>query len=277
MGTAPNHRQNATYLAPYLDQPPIYIYIQIKGPLQRRTLRNGFSLGHPSSDLKKLGILRVIAPGWEQSQGGCRPYDPDKYGNALGPAPTRLNNVPYRVPWNKSMGIRTGGQDKYSPGRLSRPLPLLLLIVDPRCFGLRITRVKPRAPNGFDSGLPPFSSKATRRRPMRASRLPQTWWKGQGQGAGGEGWSKKGQGWAWTTVSWIKPRAPNGFGRRGCGATGPLRVVAENVVGIDLGTTNSAVGAMEGDKPVIITNAEGQRMMPSVDNFKESRYKCKFT
>ncbi|MFS7979197.1 putative Heat shock protein 70 family [Helianthus anomalus] len=45
---------------------------------------------------------------------------------------------------------------------------------------------------------------------------------------------------------------------------GGLRVVAEKVVGIDLGTTNSAVGAMEGGKPVIVTNAEGQRTTPSV-------------
>ncbi|KAK1418299.1 hypothetical protein QVD17_27442 [Tagetes erecta] len=44
----------------------------------------------------------------------------------------------------------------------------------------------------------------------------------------------------------------------------PLRVVAEKVVGIDLGTTNSAVGAMEGGKPIIVTNAEGQRTTPSV-------------
>ncbi|KAJ0787919.1 putative Heat shock protein 70 family [Helianthus annuus] len=44
----------------------------------------------------------------------------------------------------------------------------------------------------------------------------------------------------------------------------PFRVVAEKVVGIDLGTTNSAVGAMEGGKPVIVTNAEGQRTTPSV-------------
>ncbi|XP_074324890.1 stromal 70 kDa heat shock-related protein, chloroplastic-like [Apium graveolens] len=43
-----------------------------------------------------------------------------------------------------------------------------------------------------------------------------------------------------------------------------LRVAAEKVVGIDLGTTNSAVGAMEGGKPVIVTNAEGQRTTPSV-------------
>lgn len=44
----------------------------------------------------------------------------------------------------------------------------------------------------------------------------------------------------------------------------PLRVVNEKVVGIDLGTTNSAVGAMEGGKPTIVTNAEGQRTTPSV-------------
>ncbi|KAL3641417.1 70-kilodalton heat shock protein [Castilleja foliolosa] len=44
----------------------------------------------------------------------------------------------------------------------------------------------------------------------------------------------------------------------------PLRVVSEKVVGIDLGTTNSAVAAMEGGQPTIVTNAEGQRTTPSV-------------
>lgn len=48
------------------------------------------------------------------------------------------------------------------------------------------------------------------------------------------------------------------------GARGPVRVVAEKVVGIDLGTTNSAVAAMEGSRPTIVTNAEGQRTTPSV-------------
>ncbi|CAH1454334.1 unnamed protein product [Lactuca virosa] len=43
-----------------------------------------------------------------------------------------------------------------------------------------------------------------------------------------------------------------------------LKVVSEKVVGIDLGTTNSAVAAMEGGQPTIITNAEGQRTTPSV-------------
>ena len=35
-------------------------------------------------------------------------------------------------------------------------------------------------------------------------------------------------------------------------------------VGIDLGTTNSAIAFMEGDRPEIIVNAEGGRTTPSV-------------
>ena len=35
-------------------------------------------------------------------------------------------------------------------------------------------------------------------------------------------------------------------------------------MGIDLGPTNSAVAAMEGGKPTIVTNAEGARTTPSV-------------
>ncbi|KAM1091298.1 hypothetical protein FF1_018798 [Malus domestica] len=45
---------------------------------------------------------------------------------------------------------------------------------------------------------------------------------------------------------------------------GPLHIVNEKVVRIDLGTTNSAVGAIEGGKPTIVTNTEGQRTTPSV-------------
>src|SRR3989442_4065460 len=45
------------------------------------------------------------------------------------------------------------------------------------------------------------------------------------------------------------------------------RTMAEKIIGIDLGTTNSVVAVMEGGDPVVIPNAEGGRVTPSVVAF----------
>jgi molecular chaperone DnaK len=41
------------------------------------------------------------------------------------------------------------------------------------------------------------------------------------------------------------------------------------IIGIDLGTTNSAVAVVEGNDPIVITNSEGKRTTPSVVSFTE--------
>ena len=43
--------------------------------------------------------------------------------------------------------------------------------------------------------------------------------------------------------------------------------MSKKIVGIDLGTGNSAIAVMEGGNPVIIVNTEGNRTTPSVVGF----------
>ena len=42
------------------------------------------------------------------------------------------------------------------------------------------------------------------------------------------------------------------------------------ILGIDLGTTNSAMAVLEGGQPTIIVNAEGERTTPSVVAFSKT-------
>ena len=43
-----------------------------------------------------------------------------------------------------------------------------------------------------------------------------------------------------------------------------------DIVGIDLGTTNSLIGVMEAGFPLLLADADGQRLTPSVVYFRES-------
>src|SRR5512139_3846646 len=42
------------------------------------------------------------------------------------------------------------------------------------------------------------------------------------------------------------------------------------IIGIDLGTTNSVAAVMEGGDPVVISTAEGSRLLPSVVGFSKN-------
>ena len=44
------------------------------------------------------------------------------------------------------------------------------------------------------------------------------------------------------------------------------------IIGIDLGTTNSCVSVMEGDKPRVLETPEGKRTVPSVVSFKNGEF-----
>ena len=43
-----------------------------------------------------------------------------------------------------------------------------------------------------------------------------------------------------------------------------------DIVGIDLGTTNSLIGVMEAGFPILLADGEGARLTPSVVHFPET-------
>ena len=46
------------------------------------------------------------------------------------------------------------------------------------------------------------------------------------------------------------------------------------VIGIDLVTTNSVVAVMEGGKPEVVTNAEGEKQRPQLLPIQKKRIAC---
>ena len=47
--------------------------------------------------------------------------------------------------------------------------------------------------------------------------------------------------------------------------------ISKNIVGIDLGTTNSCIAVMEGKNPRVLENPDGSRTTPSVVSFEKKK------